>query len=58
LPFSRKSLARGVAFVICQPKDADISEILFRPTQQALRDLSPTEDNSNDPNEGSDNQVE
>jgi NADP-dependent 3-hydroxy acid dehydrogenase YdfG len=30
------SFARAVAFAISQPKDVDVNEILFRPTQQAL----------------------
>lgn len=33
---SADSFARSVAFVISQPEDVDINEILFRPTVQAL----------------------
>lgn len=30
------SFARMVAFVVSQPKEVDINEILFRPTRQEL----------------------
>jgi NADP-dependent 3-hydroxy acid dehydrogenase YdfG len=31
-----KSFARTVAFAISQPEDANINEILFRPTRQEI----------------------